>query len=336
MIKKLTIGDFACKNKFSSENIDKLIRVGNILRVYKEDNKYERKQVKKWRNSFDKLIDIMKHMGKLALITVIFKNYTILDDFFASLAKQTDTEFHVYAIDLTPNPQDYTYPSYVTYLHDKNGGYAYGINQGVKKALQEGYDLVAPMNCDVTVQNDFVTAIKKSLEQNPRAIVGAKIYYYPGFEYHAHRYTKDQKGRVFWYAGGVTDWQNVYTTHRGVDEVDQGQYDTQEKTTFITGCFMAYTKFVVASVGFWDEDYFLFYEDADFCARAMRKSIPLLYDPSIVIWHKSGQSTSGAASAFQQRYLEKNRLVFGLRFAPWRTKLHLIKNYFLEKLSNNR
>lgn len=269
-------------------------------------------------------------MTKLALITVIFKNYTILDDYFASLSAQTDHDFHVYVLDLTPEPQSYSYPPFATYIHDKNGGYAYGINQGVKQAIAAGYEMVAPMNCDVTVKPDFVENIRKGIDQHPSSIIGAKIYYFPGYEYHKERYSKDEQGKVFWYAGGVTDWHNVYTTHRGVDEVDKGQYDKQEDTTFITGCFMAYDKSVVEKIGYWDESYFLFYEDADFCARAMNTGIPLVYDPSIVLWHKSGQSTSGAASTFQQTYLEKNRLKFGLKYAPLRTKLHLIKNSLIQ------
>ncbi|MCX6731218.1 MAG: glycosyltransferase family 2 protein [Candidatus Roizmanbacteria bacterium] len=270
-------------------------------------------------------------MKKLALITVIFKNYTILDDYFATLGTQTDSDFHVYVLDLSPEPEQYTYPSYVTYIHDKNGGYAYGINQGVKRAVADGYELFCPMNCDVTVKENFVENIKRSITSNPSSIIGAKIYYYPGYEYHKDRYTKTDLGKVLWYVGGITDWKNVYTTHRGVDEVDKGQYDAQEKTTFITGCLMAYDKSVIESIGYWDESYFLFYEDADYCARAMNNGIPLLYDPSICMWHKSGQSTSGAASTFQQNYLEKNRLKFGLRYAPLRTRLHLIKNFLLRK-----
>ncbi len=267
-------------------------------------------------------------MGKLAIITVIFKNYTILQDYFATLSKQTDTDFHIYVIDLTPAPEKYDYPNYVTYSHDKNGGYAFGINQGVKQAIIDGYDLFCSMNCDVTVPENFVENCKKSISSHPSSLIGGKIYYYPGFEYHPKRYSKEDLGKVLWYAGGITDWKNVYITHRGVDEVDKGQYDNTAETTFITGCLMVYGKSLVEKIGHWNEDYFLYYEDADYCVRATRAKIPLIYDPSIVIWHKSGQSTSGAASSFQQSYLEKNRLMFGLKYAPLRTKLHLLKNYF--------
>ncbi|MFH0773506.1 MAG: glycosyltransferase family 2 protein [bacterium] len=270
-------------------------------------------------------------MKKLALITVLFENYTILDDYFATLAKQTNTNFHVYILDLSREPKKYSFPSFVTYIRDRNEGYAYGINQGIKRAVRDGYELFCPMNSDVTVRDDFVANIKQGISAHPSSIIGGKIYYYPGYEYHKERYGKSDQGNVLWYAGGVIDWKNAYTTHRGVDEVDKGQYDKSGKVTFITGCFMIYDKSVIEKIGYWKEDYFLFYEDADYCTRAMRAGIPLLYDPTLVLWHKSGQSTSGAASAFQQTYLERNRLVFGLRYAPWRTKFHLIKNFLLRK-----
>lgn len=264
--------------------------------------------------------------NKFAIVTVIFKNYTILDDYFTSLEKQTDSEFHVYAVDLTPDPKPYTYPPYVTYIHDRNGGYAFGINQGIKRALQEGYESFCAMNCDVTINESFVANVKKSIAAHPSSLIGGKIYYYPGYEYHKDRYSESERGKVFWYAGGVTDWANVYTTHTAVDEVDKGQRDNFEETTFITGCLMCYDKSVIDTIGHWDEKYFLYYEDADYCARAMKAGIKLYYDPSLVIWHKSGQSTEGAASAFQQQYLDNNRFRFGMRFAPLRTKAHLLKN----------
>lgn len=267
----------------------------------------------------------------LAIITVVFKNYTILDEYFTTLTKQTDKGFHVFVVDLTPKPQPYTYPPFVTYIHDKNGGYAFGINQGIQNALTQGYTQFCVMNCDVAVPVNFVTQIKKSIIDHPKTLIGGKIYYYPGFEYHHDRYTEKERGKVFWYAGGVTDWANVYTTHTSVDEVDRGQRDTMEKTSFITGCLMCYDKSVIKTIGHWDDSYFLFYEDADYCVRAMRAGIQLLYDPTIVLWHKSGQSTSGAASLLHQKYLDKNRLKFGLRYAPWKTKLHLLKNLFLRK-----
>jgi len=135
---------------------------------------------------------------------------------------------------------------------------------------------------------------------------------------------------VFWYAGGITNWRHSTTTHRGVDEIDKYQFDKFEKTDFVTGCMLFFNKKVVDRVGLWDESYFLYYEDADFCERAKKAGFDLFYNPSIVIWHKNAQSTGGSGSSLHAKYQKKNHLRFGLKYAPLRTKLHLIKNYFLK------
>ncbi len=112
-----------------------------------------------------------------------------------------------------------------------------------------------------------------------------------------------------------------------MDEVDTGKYDKFEETDFVNGALMCFDKKVIDTIGFWDEKYFLYFEDADFCVRAKRAGIKLYYDPTIVVWHKNAQSTGGSGSLIHQNYQTKNRLRFGLKYAPLRTKIHLLKNY---------
>lgn len=271
---------------------------------------------------------------KLAVITVVYENYTILTDYFASFDKQTNTDFHIYLVDNSKKKEKITYPVYVTYLPENNKGYAYAINKAVEQAIKDDLHMFAVTNSDVIVKNDFVENIKKSLNKNPSSLIGGKIYYAKGYEYHKDKYKENECGRVLWYAGGINDWKNCQTKHRGVDEVDKGQYDRFEQTDFITGCLMCYDKKVYETVGKWDESYFLYYEDADFCERAKRKGIALYYDPSIVIWHKNAASTGGSGSNIHIKYQEKNQLIFGLKYASFRTKLHLLKNYFFAFLKS--
>ncbi|KXK10835.1 MAG: hypothetical protein UZ22_OP11002000596 [Microgenomates bacterium OLB23] len=163
----------------------------------------------------------------------------------------------------------------------------------------------------------------------PRSLIGGKILYAKGYEYHKNRYEKSELGKVLWYAGGIMDWPNAYTLHRGVDEVDKGQYDRFEATEFVTGCLMCFDDALIKAVGPMDESYFLYYEDADWCARTARAGLQLYYDPSIVVYHKNSQSTDGPGSKLHEDYQKKNRMTFGLRYAPLRTKLHLLKNSIL-------
>lgn len=267
----------------------------------------------------------------LAIITVVYQNYNILRDFCESLEKQSNKNFHLFISDLSDNKKKLpVFHTPYSILYSKNLGYAHGVNLGLKEAIKQGFSKFCVINNDTFFEKGFVDSILQSTLNHPSSIIGGKIFYAPGYEFHKSRYSKKDLGKVLWYAGGFVNWKHALTPHRGVDEVDRGKYDQLEKTDFINGCMMSFDKSVIEKVGFWDESYFLYFEDSDFCERAKRKCVDLWYDPSIVLWHKNAQSTGGAGSNTHLKHQKKNQLIFGFKYAPWRTKLHLIKNYLFK------
>jgi len=268
---------------------------------------------------------------KLAVITVNFNNYSLTEDFLSYFDKQTNSNFKIFISDLSTKKKVIKNRPSIEVIIDENKGYAHGVNLGLKTAQSQGFNYFIIINNDTRVDRDFIQKCQISYEKFPHSLTGGKIYYEKGFEYHK-KYHVYQLGKIIWYAGGIIDWDNVFTKHRGVDEVDHGQFNKMEKTDFITGCLMLFDKQVLQTVGYWDEKYFLYYEDADYCMKATKKGVGLIYNPSITIWHKNAQSTGGAGSKIHQRYQERNRLRFGLKYAPLKTKLHLLKNYFFNQL----
>lgn len=222
----------------------------------------------------------------------------------------------------------------VVYLTGENKGYSHGVNIGIAQALKQGSTLFAVVNPDVVLDTNFVLHATHSLAQNPRSIIGGKIFYAPGFEFHTKTqpietipYPLIPQKYFIWYAGAMVDWDHVTVTHRGVDMMDSDEFNTFDKTDLATGCCMIYDRTVLDIVGSWDTNYFMYYEDSDYCIRAKQKGIRVLYDPSIVLWHKNAQSTGGSGSEFHKHQMAKSRLRFGLKYAPLKTKLHLVKNY---------
>lgn len=268
---------------------------------------------------------------RVALITVVYQNYTVLKDLFESLEKQSNKNFHVFISDLSNKKQKIEAGKLpITVINGENKGYAYGINLGLKKAMKENFNLFCVINNDTFLKNNFIDSVLTSILNHPSLIIGGKIYYAPGYEYHKKRYTQKELGSVIWYAGGSIDWNNMLVKHHQVDEIDDKKNLQPAEIDFISGCLMIFDKAVIESVGYWDEDYFLYYEDADYCVRAQKKGLKLYYDPSIIMWHKNAQSTEGSGSTLHQKYQEKNRLQFALKYAPLRTKIHLLKNYFFK------
>lgn len=207
----------------------------------------------------------------------------------------------------------------------ENLGFAEGNNVGIRDALKNGADYVCLLNNDTRVSSDFLTQLIKTADSDERiGIVGGKIYFEKSYEFHKSRYKPSDLGKVIWYAGGVMDWNNVYASHRGVNEVDHGQYETEMETEYVNGCLMLVKKEVFEKAGLLDPKYYLYFEENDFCQKAKKTGFLLMYSPKAVIWHLNAGS-SGSGSGLHDYFLTRNRLLFGMRWAPLKSKFALVK-----------
>lgn len=208
-----------------------------------------------------------------------------------------------------------------------NLGFAAGNNSGIKYAMEHGANYVILMNNDLILAKDLLTKLVKVAKKNKKiGLVSPKMYFAKGYEFHKDRYKKDELGKVIWYAGGIIDRNNVYSSHKGVDEVDKGQYDKQEETDFANGAVVLITKELIEKIGLLDESFFLYWEDADYSEKARRAGFKVVYTPETHMWHMISSSTGGSGSPSNDYFLVRNRLIFGLRFSPLRTKLALLKD----------
>ena len=206
----------------------------------------------------------------------------------------------------------------------KNLGFAGGNNIGIKHAIKDGADYVMTLNNDIVVDKNLVLGLLNTMESLGKVgIVSPKIYFAKGYEF-KKQYTKNELGNVIWYAGGNMDWENIYGSNNGVDEVDKGQFDKVAETDFATGACSFINVKALKETGYFDEKYFMYFEDADLSQRMKRKGWKVLYSPKGYLWHKVAQS-SGIGSVLNDYFITRNRLLFGLRYAKLRTKIALIK-----------
>lgn len=216
--------------------------------------------------------------------------------------------------------------SLVVIKNNENLGFSGGHNVAIKYALDNRADYVLILNNDTYVDKDFLAKLLKTADEDKNVgILVPKIYFASGSEFHKDRYLKNEIGKVLWYAGGEMDWANIIGQNRGVDEVDKGQYDKTEETEIATGCCMLIKKEVFENIGLFDDKYFLYYEDSDLSIRARRKDFKIMYVSGSIIWHKNAGSAGGSGSVLQDYYITRNRLLFGFKFAGFRSKLALFK-----------
>jgi GT2 family glycosyltransferase len=208
-----------------------------------------------------------------------------------------------------------------------NLGFAGGNNIGIKSSIKRGFDYVILMNNDLILPSDLIRKLVDFMEKNPNVgIASPKMYFAKGYEFHKDRYKPSELGKVIWYAGGAIDRKNAYAAHRGVDEVDKGQYDQEVETDFANGACAIIRSEVFKKVGYLDSSLFLYWEDADFCERVKKAGYKVVYFPGTHLWHKVSASTGGSGSITNDYFLTRNRFYFAKRYLPLRTKFAVLKD----------
>ena len=210
--------------------------------------------------------------------------------------------------------------------NNDNLGFAAGHNIAIKYALTKGADYILILNNDTILDNKLLKNLPEEAELNKNAgIIVPKIYFERGFEFHREKYSEKDLGNILWFAGGFMDWANIVGKNRGVDEIDKGQFDSTEESELATGCCMLINSKVFLKSGYFDERYFLYYEDSDFTMRIKENGFKVIYAPKAILWHKNAGSSGGSGSLLQDYYISRNRLLFGFKYAPIRTKIALFR-----------
>ena len=274
----------------------------------------------------------MATMDKLKIAVVVL-NYNGLGntlDCLDSLAKLEKSKHKTEIVVVDNNSQDgsgeaLTKVKDIFFIQNQeNLGYTGGNNIGIKYALKRGASHILILNNDTVVDKSLIIKLIDTAKKGD--IICPKIYFAPGFEFHKGRYSKKDLGRIIWYAGGQIDWQNIIGQHIGVDEIDHGQYSKSHKIDLATGAAMFVARSVFEKIGLFDDKYFLYLEDMDFCVRAKNANFKIIFEPKAIIWHKNAASSGGSGSKLQDYYITRNRLLFAFRHAPLVTKFALLRH----------
>ena len=84
------------------------------------------------------------------------------------------------------------------------------------------------------------------------------------------------------------------------------------ETDWVSGGALMVKKELFSKLGGFDENFFMYYEDVDFCLRAKKKDAKIIINPRAVILHRSGKSFASSREkkrhyyAAQGYYLRKN------------------------------
>jgi GT2 family glycosyltransferase len=279
-------------------------------------------------------------MNKVALVTVNFNGAKDTLELLATL-KTIDfsgLEYNIVVVDKTPDSwigdqigQNFPHLDIIQAGCDK--GFAGSYNYGMRYAAAWGADYIMIINNDTLVGDPQI--VKKMIavldDKEDARVVSPKIYFAKGFEFQ-DRYAKKDLGKVLWYAGGNFDWANVRSVHRGIDEVDTGIYRQTEKTGFVSGCCLMVRRHTLEKFGYFNEDYFAYFEDNEWQQRILQGGGLLYYCGNTHIYHKVSQ-TMGLGSPQTDYLLTRNRLYFTFKYASLRTKFAVFRELLRQLIS---
>lgn len=156
----------------------------------------------------------------------------------------------------------------------QNPGFATGNNKAIKKALKAGSEYLLIINPDVTVGNNFFTPLLKNFSDKKVGIVAPAIYH-------------SQKGKKIYGLDGSVNWKYAKPGHRNLPSVKNLQPTYSE---FVTFACVLISKDTFEKAGLLDENYFMYFEDVDYCLTAKKAGKRIILDPSVIVNHNTSSS----------------------------------------------
>lgn len=185
---------------------------------------------------------------------------------------------------------------------NENLGFAGGNNIGIKYALDKKAKYVMLLNNDTEIEKNAITVLKEKLDADSSlGIVGSRIMYY------------DNRNLIN-YCGGHINWIKCLVVHDNFQKKYENNYKQFFYTKFITGCSMMIRTEVFDRIGLLPEEYFMYFEDADFCVNSLDNGYKLGVCTDSIIYHKESASSGGSNSTFVLKWTTRNRIIFGQKY----------------------
>ncbi len=194
--------------------------------------------------------------------------------------------------------------------NEKNLGFAVGCNIGIKEALANNSQAVILLNQDTIVEKDFLIA----LLENKADIVAPVIKFR-----RQGKWRYDFGGKVNFLIGRTTHLTSYFSSVLGASGLD-----------YVSGCAMRIKKQVFEKIGLFDEKFFLYFEDTDFCLRAKKAGFKIVVEPKSIVLHKLTDPQQ--RDKFQNIHLIKSNLFFISKHIGWPQRLLAYFYWFLVSL----
>jgi GT2 family glycosyltransferase len=192
----------------------------------------------------------------------------------------------------------HTYPQVTILALPENLGPTGGYNSGFRHALADGFNLIFLLNNDTLLAPNCINElVKEAQTSNDIGLVMPKIYY-------------ADEPDLIWSVGGWENKWNYEVRHPGEKQIDEGQWEESVDIDDAPFCAVLLKRSLLETVGLPDEDFFLYYEDRDFCRRTQDADFRLRLAPKATMWHKVSISSGGSGSPSERYWMARSSVLF--------------------------
>jgi len=257
----------------------------------------------------------LEYLGNWARNNTHFLNR--LSHFTKNSIKKPISYAHYQTDDFAGNTQPANLPPLVFVQHKENKGFAGGINPVLQHLLKEDA-YIWLLNPDMVVEESTLARLAAFAASNPPAsVIGTVIKYY------------DAPSRIHLYAGGKINFNSgTISMIKRKEDVAQMDYVSGGSLFTHAGNFNA--------MGLLPEDYFLYWEEADWCYHAKINGCQLSLCETAVCYDKV--STSIGKSFWADYYYTRNGLLFLSKYKKEKIRLALFCTIlrFLKKMASGQ
>lgn len=191
-----------------------------------------------------------------------------------------------------------TFPQVMIKENGENLGIAAANNVGIRHALDKGTDYVFLLNNDTVVDPHMLTHLVAVAETEPDiGATGPTMLYF-------------DEPEIIWCAGNHIEWSTGSTFRLFADEpLTAVENSPPIDVDFVTSCAVCIRAEAIQDVGLMDEQYFIYYDETDWFARAQASGWRSVYVPEAKMWHKVS-AAMGTASPATDYYMMRNVIRF--------------------------
>ena len=267
----------------------------------------------------------MKRPPKIIVILLNWNGKKDTIECLGSLQKATYPHFTPIVIDNGSSDDSVAairaqFPQVPIFETKANLGFAGGNNVGIEWALRKRAEWILLLNNDTTVAPDFLERFMEAASEKPQAkILGAKIY-----RYH-DPFRIDHLGG-FWNPNTI-----VFDIPANGLVDDGASFEQMERADYVCGAALLMHRSVPEAIGLLEPKFFLFWEESDFCFRAIRSGFEVWTAPQAKIWHKVSSSFTGG-KPHSHYFWWRSRLLWLERNFPFAKRREMYRKVILPEL----